>query len=105
VRLDDRITLLKPSGATDEYGEKTATYSEGKSFWAAADIGSPSERREGTSPEESTRVTLMVRTEVADDLELSRQDRLRYDGDTLRVDGRRSADRSGFTDVFTTRVR
>lgn len=105
MHLDDRITLLEPTDSTDEYGETTTTYSDDESFWAAADVGSPGELRQGSSPEESARVTLMVRTEVADDLGLSRKDRLDYEGDTLRVDGRTDADRDGFAEVFTTRVR
>jgi head-tail adaptor len=105
MRLDDRITFQEPSDSTDQYGETTTTYSDGDEFWAAADVGSPSELREGSAPEESASVTLTVRTEVVDRLGLSREDRLKYDGDILRVDGRRDADRDGFADVFTTRVR
>jgi len=105
MRLDDKITYLQASRSTDTYGEETVSYTEGGTFWAAADVSQPTEDREGTQPEEQAQVTLTVRTEAVGEFDLSRKDRLKWRGDALRVDGVRSADRNGFDDVYCSRVR
>lgn len=103
MRLDDKVSVLKKSTSTDTYGETTATFSTGRSFWADAQVQRPNERREGSAVEESVRVVLAARTEDVSDL--TADDRLKYDGDTLRVNGKRDHTRDGFAELFCTRVR
>jgi len=105
MRLDDRITKLTATSTTNEYGETTAAYSDGGTFWADAQVARPNERREGSVPEEQVDVTLTARSESVRNLSIGRDTRLKYDGDTLRVNGVRSDDRDGFDEIYCTRVR
>jgi len=105
MRLDDRVTVQEPTESTDQYGETTITYTDGDSFWADAQPSIGRETREGSAPEESASVTLLVRTEDTTRLGLGRDSHLKWDGDVLRVNGVRSAERNGFDELSTTRVR
>jgi len=105
MRLDDRATVLEKSVTTDEYGEKTVSYSDGETFFAAVRVSTPNEARQGSVPEENASVTVQARSEDVDRLGLGRDSRLRYDGDTLRVHGTRDFERDGFASLQCTRVR
>jgi len=105
MRLDDRVTVLEKSVTTDEYGEDTASYSEGETFFAAVRVSTPNEGRQGSVPEESASVTVQARSEDVDRLGLGRNSQPKYDGDTLRVHGTRGFEGDGFASLQCTRVR
>lgn len=105
MRLDDKITVQTASTTTDKYGEQTATFNDGDSFFAHVRVATPDELRQGSVPEESSGVTIQARTEDIDDLGIGRDTRLKYDGDVLRVHGVRDFRRDGFAELQATRVR
>jgi len=104
MRLDERVTILEKSVQTDQYGEEQVTYSESETVFAAVTRGTPSENRTAGREEETTSLTVVMRTSTAEGI--TREDRLRWRGDDLEVQGRISnPDRSGFVTLETTRVR
>jgi len=104
MTLDERVTKLEKSVQTDQYGERQATYSESKTVFAQVTRGTPSESRTAGREEETTSLTVVMRTSAAEGI--TREDRLRWRGDDLEVQGRISnPDRSGFVTLETTRVR
>ena len=105
MRLTERVTQLEPTASTNDAGETVAAYTEGTQFWVSATVGSPSERREGSVSEESSRVTLTVRSETTGRLDLSRDSRLRWNGDDLRVQSVLGHRRTGFDELECERVR
>jgi len=105
MRLDEKVTHLERSTSTDQYGETTETYSEGTTFWASVDVRSPTERREGSVPEERSRLQIVLRSETLDRVGLDHDSRLRWDGDDLRIAGLQDHRRTGFDQVEAVRVR
>lgn len=105
MRLDERVTHLEPSTSTDQYGETTTSYTEGDEFWAAVEVESPSESRQGSVPEEQASIQMSVRTETVDSLAIDHESRLRWDGDDLRITGLQGHRRTGFDQVEAVRVR
>ena len=105
MRLTEKVTHLEPSTSTNSAGETTTSYTEGAQFWASADVGAPTETRAGSEPEESSSVTLTVRSEATDRIGLARDSRLRWDGDDLRVQGIIDHRRTGFDELTCERVR
>jgi SPP1 family predicted phage head-tail adaptor len=104
MRLDERVTILKKSVQTDQYGEEQVTFAEDRIVFAQVERSTPSESRTAGREEETTSITVTMRTSTAEGI--TREDRLRWRGDDLQVQGRISnPDRSGFVTLQTTRVR
>jgi SPP1 family predicted phage head-tail adaptor len=105
MRLDERVAIQGESVTKDEYGEETVTYSDEAEVWAAVTVSAPTESRTDGREEEQADVTVVMRTSAADEYNVQRDTRLRYDGDLLQVNGRFSNRRDGFTELTCTRTR
>lgn len=105
MRLDERVTIQSESKSQDKYGETEVTYSDQATVWAAVTISPPNESRTEGREEEQASVTVVMRTPTAEDYNVGRDTRLRYDGDLLQVHGRVSNERDGFAELACTRTR
>lgn len=104
MRLDERVVILKRSVSTDQFGEEQVTFAEDRTVFAQVERSTPSESRTAGREEETTSITVTMRTSTAEDI--THNDRLRWRGDDLQVQGRISnPNRSGFVTLQTARVR
>jgi head-tail adaptor len=105
MRLDEQVTYLEANASADQYGETTTTYSEGQTVFAAVQVSLPSEQRAGAAVEEQSTVEVVMRSDDVNALGLTHEDRLKYDGATLRISGLRTSERTGFNTLSCQRIR
>jgi len=102
--LDERVTVLEESSTTDAYGEAETEWTVAQEIWADVQVRSGSERRIASQPEEQAAVLVTARKAAVEGV--TRDDRLRYNGNDLRVHARREVGpRNRFVELETTRTR
>jgi len=102
--LDDRVDVLSASTSENSIGETETTYSVDRTEPAGVEVRSGTERRVDGRPEEDATVVVTMRTQAASDI--SRDTRLRYNDDDLRVHAKRELGRrKRWVELDTTRVR